>query len=156
MDFREFVLDRLDQLDRLHDADVDPQKNTLAYAAAAATIGDMAARLGHADLYRRSLDFGPYAEWPDVKAYLSACLAAVPAPGEPLEPAPIGSPWLDSRQSADYLGITVRSLNGLVARGRLEPARGPRRQYRFTREQLDAYLLCQSQSLKTADVSNSR
>lgn len=48
--------------------------------------------------------------------------------------------YFDSSQAADYLGITGASLYGLVERKRLVPLRGPRRTYRFTRNQLDNYL----------------
>ena len=49
-------------------------------------------------------------------------------------------PYLDSSRAANYLGITEQSLYGLVERKRLVPLRGPRRTYRFTRQQLDDYL----------------
>jgi excisionase family DNA binding protein len=50
------------------------------------------------------------------------------------------TPYFDSTAAADYLGVTEKSLYGLVERKRLTPLRGPRRTYRFTREQLDHYL----------------
>jgi excisionase family DNA binding protein len=50
------------------------------------------------------------------------------------------SPYFDTAQACDYLGVTGKSLYALVERGRLTPLRGPRRSYRFTREMLDAYL----------------
>lgn len=49
-------------------------------------------------------------------------------------------PYLDSYAACNYLGITEQSLYDLVARKRLTPLRGPRRTYRFTRQQLDDYL----------------
>jgi hypothetical protein len=48
--------------------------------------------------------------------------------------------YFDSRQAADYIGVTIASLYGLVERKRIVPLRGPRRTYRFTRKQLDHYL----------------
>ena len=50
------------------------------------------------------------------------------------------SPFLDAEQAAAYLGTTVSSLYGLVERRQIEPMRGPRRRYRFTKEILDGYL----------------
>ena len=50
------------------------------------------------------------------------------------------SPYLDAEEAAAYLGISVKSLYGIVERGRLEPLRGPRRRYRFTTAMLDEYL----------------
>jgi excisionase family DNA binding protein len=50
------------------------------------------------------------------------------------------SPYLDATEAAAYLGITLKSLYGIVERGHLEPLRGPRRRYRFTSVMLDEYL----------------
>lgn len=50
------------------------------------------------------------------------------------------SPYLDAETAAEYLGINVKSLYGVVERRHLVPLRGPRRSYRFTREMLDEYL----------------
>lgn len=50
------------------------------------------------------------------------------------------SPFLDSDGAAAYLGITLKSLYGVVERGHLRPWRGPRRRYRFTEAMLDDYL----------------
>jgi excisionase family DNA binding protein len=50
------------------------------------------------------------------------------------------SPYLDADEAARYLGITVKSLYGVVERRHLIPLRGPRRTYRFTEEMLDEYL----------------
>lgn len=50
------------------------------------------------------------------------------------------SPYLDATEAAAYLGITLKSLYGIVERGHLEPLRGPRRRYRFTSAMLDEYL----------------
>ena len=50
------------------------------------------------------------------------------------------SPYLQSQEAADYLGITVKSLYGLVERQQLVPLRGPKRTYRFTTEILDDYI----------------
>ena len=51
----------------------------------------------------------------------------------------------DRAQAADYLGITAASLYGLVERKRIVPLRGPRRTYRFTKEQLEKYLASNTQ-----------
>ncbi len=53
---------------------------------------------------------------------------------------PNQSPYLDSEQAAAYLGISVKSLYGQVERRRIVPFRGPKRQYRFTKDMLDEYL----------------
>ncbi len=50
------------------------------------------------------------------------------------------SPYLDAEEAAAYLGISIKSLYGIVERGRLVPLRGPRRRYRFTTAMLDEYL----------------
>jgi excisionase family DNA binding protein len=50
------------------------------------------------------------------------------------------SPYLDADEAARYLGISVKSLYGVVERRHLIPLRGPRRAYRFTVEMLDEYL----------------
>ena len=50
------------------------------------------------------------------------------------------SPYLDADDAARYLGISVKSLYGVVERRHLVPLRGPRRAYRFTKEMLDEYL----------------
>ena len=50
------------------------------------------------------------------------------------------TPYFDSMAAADYLGITDKSLYGLVERKQLTPLRGPRRTYRFSQKQLDDYL----------------
>ena len=53
---------------------------------------------------------------------------------------PSRSPYLGANDAAEYLGITISSLYGVVERGDLTPLRGPRRTYRFTQEMLDDYL----------------
>lgn len=53
---------------------------------------------------------------------------------------PSRSPYLAAGEAAEYLGITVSSLYGVVERGHLMPLRGPRRSYRFTESMLDEYL----------------
>ena len=53
--------------------------------------------------------------------------------------------YFDCRQAADYIGVTVASLYGLVERKRIVPLRGPRRTYRFTKKQLDHYLATNTQ-----------
>lgn len=50
------------------------------------------------------------------------------------------SPYLDAKEAASYLGTTVSSLYGLVERRQIDPMRGPRRRYRFTKQMLDEYL----------------
>lgn len=63
-DFRAFVLDQIDELDRLYDQ-ADPhlvEESAAVFAAAAQAAGNMAARLGLAELHRRSLDFGAFAD----------------------------------------------------------------------------------------------
>jgi len=50
------------------------------------------------------------------------------------------SPYLDANGAADYLGISMKSLYGIVERKHLIPLRGPRRRYKFTKEMLDNYL----------------
>jgi hypothetical protein len=147
-EFRDFLLSTIDRLDRRYDA-APPEAVLEAgrdYAFAAERAGNLAAKLGLADLYRRSLDFGEFAEWPHVKAYLAECLAAVPEPPRRESKPATTSPYLDSRQAADYLGITMDSLYGLVEIGRLAPLRGPRRTYRFTPKMLDDYLCHSSPS----------
>jgi excisionase family DNA binding protein len=67
---------------------------------------------------------------PTARLVLCECLAM-------LKPQ---TPYFDSTAAANYLGITEKSIYGLVERKRLTPLRGPRRTYRFTREQLDQYL----------------
>jgi hypothetical protein len=52
----------------------------------------------------------------------------------------VQSPYLTAEQAASYLGLgSVKSLYGLVERRKLTPLPG-HRTYRFTTEQLDAYL----------------
>lgn len=50
------------------------------------------------------------------------------------------SPYLDAKEAAFYLGTSASSLYGLVERRQIDPMRGPRRRYRFTKEMLDEYL----------------
>ena len=50
------------------------------------------------------------------------------------------SPYLTGEEAASYLGVSLKSLYGIVERRHLIPFRGPRRAYRFTAEMLDAYL----------------
>jgi excisionase family DNA binding protein len=66
--------------------------------------------------------------------------AALGVVGQLLKWADSQSPYFDSGGACNYLGITEQSLYGLVERKRLIPLRGPRRSYRFTRQQLDEYL----------------
>lgn len=147
-DYRAWILAQLDRLEPRTSDTLPYEEDNLfleaaaCYAEAARQAGDRAARLGFPGLHRRSLDFGQYAEWLEVKTYLSECLAAIRVP-EPA-PEPVKSPYLDAKGAADYLGITVKSLYGLVSLGRLEPLRGSKRSYRFTTAMLDEYLQCHS------------
>jgi hypothetical protein len=50
------------------------------------------------------------------------------------------SPYMDSKEAADYLGISAKSLYAQVERRQIIPLRGPRRTYRFTPKMLDEYL----------------
>jgi excisionase family DNA binding protein len=52
----------------------------------------------------------------------------------------VESPYLNADEAAAYLGITKGSLYGIVERRRIEPLRGPKRTYRFTKKMLDDYL----------------
>ena len=92
------------------------------------------ARLGFAELYELSQDYVPFAHPDEAKGYLARCLAVLP------EPAVVESPYLDSEQAAQYLGIDVKQLYRQVELSRLKPLRGPRNSYRFTKQQLDHYL----------------
>ena len=47
---------------------------------------------------------------------------------------------MTAEEAAKYLGISIKSLYGVVERRHLVPLRGPRRAYRFTVEMLDEYL----------------
>jgi excisionase family DNA binding protein len=51
----------------------------------------------------------------------------------------VDSPYLTGEEAADYLRITMNALYALVERRKLKPLPGSRK-YRFTKEQLDAYL----------------
>jgi excisionase family DNA binding protein len=51
----------------------------------------------------------------------------------------VESPYLNSKEAAAYLKITVKALYHLVGRKKLRVLPGSRH-YRFTREMLDAYL----------------
>jgi excisionase family DNA binding protein len=51
----------------------------------------------------------------------------------------VSSPFLTAEEAARYLRITRKALYGLVERRKLRPLPGSRR-YRFTTDQLDAYL----------------
>lgn len=70
---------------------------------------------------------------------LNGPVKAKPAKPElPARPS-IPSPYFDAQQAADYLGVTVKALYGHVERRKLKRLPGFRK-YRFTREQLDAFL----------------
>ena len=107
-DFREFILSAIDRFDRLYES--APPEAVLetgrGYAVAAEEAGNMAAKLGLPQLYRRSLDFGEFAEWPHVKVFLAECLAALPAPPEPV---PIGE-TIGVEELATMLGVNIRTI----------------------------------------------
>lgn len=50
------------------------------------------------------------------------------------------SPYMNSKEAAEYLLTSVSSLYGLVDRRQIIPLRGPKRSYRFTARMLDEYL----------------
>ena len=104
--FRQHILATIDRLDAYYLDPVDPVKAENDYAAAAAEVGNLAARLGHANLYHRSLDFTGMASWPAVKRFLSECLAAVP---ETPTATPIGE-TIGAEELAAMLGINIRTL----------------------------------------------
>jgi excisionase family DNA binding protein len=56
-----------------------------------------------------------------------------------LQPAPAGTPWLDTEQAADYLAAKPSRIHDLVGLGKLAPRRDGRRLL-FKRSDLDAYL----------------
>jgi excisionase family DNA binding protein len=70
---------------------------------------------------------------------LNAPATIKPARPEPPRKPSIPSPYLDAQQAADYLGMTVKALYGHVDRRKLRPMPGYKK-YRFTKEQLDAFL----------------
>jgi hypothetical protein len=122
-------MQHIDELDLLY-GHPDPGDNVWARCGAIVhEAGDHAARAGLADLFQKSRTFGAYTGPTEAKAFLSECLAALPS-----------TPYLDTQQAAEYLGITIKSLYGQVERGLLEPLRGPRNCYRFTTKMLDDYL----------------
>jgi excisionase family DNA binding protein len=132
---RNLILRRMDELDHLHDhPDPDPEIVGSRAGEIVAEVADRMARLGYGDDFAVSMELGPYLAPPRAKAYLARCL------GVPPQAPPVESPYLDSQQAADYLGITVKQLRTQVEYGNLKPLRGPRNVYRFTREQLDAYV----------------
>jgi len=132
---RNLILRRMDELDFLHDhPDPDPEIVGSRAGEIVAEVADRLARLGYGDDFAASMELGPYLAPPRAKAYLARCLGTLP------QAAPVESPYLDSQQAADYLGITVKQLYGQVELRKLQPLRGPRNAYRFTPEQLDAYV----------------
>lgn len=60
-------------------------------------------------------------------------------PQQDAEPQQVESPYLNAKEAAAYLRITMNGLYGLVERRKLKPLPGHRK-YRFTKEMLDAYL----------------
>jgi hypothetical protein len=54
----------------------------------------------------------------------------------------VTSPYFTADEAVAYLRLgTIKSLYGLVERGRLVPLRGSRRRIRFTKEMLDQFML---------------
>lgn len=128
----------INELDRLYDH-ADPHESVwLRCGAIVAEAGDHAARLGLAEQFKSSRQFGPMVDPLDAKVFLAACIGACAKPA--------GSQYLDSAGACNYLGITGHSLYGLVERGHIIPLRGPRRSYRFTPTMLDEYLCRKSAS----------
>lgn len=66
--------------------------------------------------------------------------SAIPLAAREQPRPPPRSPYLGAGEAAEYLGVTLSSLYGIVERGHLVPLRGPRRSYRFTEALLDEYL----------------
>ena len=138
MNYRNWLTSAIDELDRLYDHP-NPHEGVWERAAAIATeAGDRAARLGLAEQFQASRQFGSMANPADAKAFLSACVRACTKPA--------ASQYLDAAGACDYLGITRDSLYGLVERNHVVPLRGPRRSYRFTPAMLDEYLCRKSAS----------
>ena len=54
--------------------------------------------------------------------------------------ARFSGPAFDAETAAAYVGISLRSLDELVARGEIRPVRPTPRSRRFLRETLDAFL----------------
>ncbi|HWB08636.1 MAG TPA: helix-turn-helix domain-containing protein [Pirellulales bacterium] len=85
IEFRSLVLRKLDELDQLYAcAALEPDLEvSAAFSRAAEDVGDAAARLGFAELFRRSRDLLGVPEYADTVEFLSKCLAAVPEPVKP-------------------------------------------------------------------------
>jgi excisionase family DNA binding protein len=136
--FREFLLDRIDQLDQLYDS--TPPHAVLEagarYAKAADDAGNMAARLGFADLHQRSREFGQYAEWGDVKTFLSQCLASVPLPAEPARAAAT----LSVEDVAELLGCDKRTVWRRRNEGSLPPPIKLGRLVRWNKAEFEKWL----------------
>jgi excisionase family DNA binding protein len=98
-EFRKWLAARIDELDRLYDCEFhDGQAERCA--AIAAEAGDKAARLGLADLHRRSLEFGALADIQPVKSYLAECLAACPGATDASE-----APMMTEQETIAYLRL---------------------------------------------------
>jgi excisionase family DNA binding protein len=136
-DFRRWLLDRMDELDRLYEHPAPDESLWSRCLDVVQEAGDLAARRGITELLERSRSFDGATEPMDAKAFLSDCVTVIASQPRIPDPEP---PHFDGGQAADYLGITMGSLQGLVDRRRLIPLRGPRNSYRFTREKLDEYL----------------
>jgi predicted DNA-binding transcriptional regulator AlpA len=94
----------IDEVDRLYDHP-DPHESVwLRCGTIIAQAGDHAARLGLAERFQASRQFGPMADPLDAKAFLAACIGACP-PEVEAKPQ-----LLDAAQLADLLGITLRSV----------------------------------------------
>lgn len=134
--FRAFLLERIDQLDRLYES-CDPHlvvESAAVYAAAAHAAGDMAAKLGLADLHKASLEFQGMAEAPAVKTFLSSCLAAC-------QPSEAPAEMLTIAEAARILGISTSGLRKLVSRSAIRFAQSAKHApIRFRREWLDEFI----------------
>ena len=119
-----------DRLSYLADLDILPMPEGM-YEAQDLVVeaGEAMLSAGRMELYKESRQ--PISSAHDARAFLGKCLTPEPQ---------ATSPYFDSKQAAAYIGITVKSLYGLVERGQLKPLRGPRRTYRFRPEMLDKYL----------------
>lgn len=136
-DFRRWLLGRIDELDRLYE---HPDPDEFLWSRCLDIVqeaGDLAARRGMTELLERSRAFDGATKPLDAKAFLSDCVTALASQQRVPDPEP---PYYNRDQAADYLGITMGSLQGLVDRRHLVPLRGPRNSYRFTPEMLDEYL----------------
>jgi excisionase family DNA binding protein len=129
-----FIERRMNELNRL-EALAEPDC-AVTHERAAAIVGEVAdrmARMGHSELMAESIEYAPACDPMQAKVFLSRCLSAI-------APPKIASPFFDSSQACEYLGITAGQLYRQVELRKIVPLRGPRNRYRFTKEQLDDYV----------------